>query len=229
MTEVAGEPEKRARPAVQVIAAVAVFLAVIGALWAQRVFFPHQATGTTPATCSKSADRLPARYVSGARLCEALNRPDLPDLLGTPRERAETASGNGEWITMAGGTKIASPDATVTLKTYSVKLSASYDRLSVADVVGLMDGARRTTVLGHPAVLYSSPTLSIGFSLGGGKASTGPGGTARCLLVSKHPKDDGQGTFEVALWRQDDVLPDDTALERVAAHVLRTVPGWNGR
>ncbi|MEU9152792.1 DUF6215 domain-containing protein [Streptomyces sp. NPDC048417] len=228
MTEVVSEPEKEGRPVVQAIAAVAVFLGVVGALWAQKAFVHPQDASSEPAACSKSTDRLPARYVSGARLCKALNRPDLPALLGTPREQAETASGSGDWITLAGGTKIPSPDATVTLKTYSVKLSASYDDLSVAEVGGLMGDARRTTVLGHPAVLYSSPTISIGFNLGGGKASTGPGGTARCLLVSKHAKDDGGGTFEVAIWRQDDVMPDDTALERVAEQVLQTVPGWNG-
>lgn len=228
MTEVFSEPEKQGRPAVQAIAAVAVFLGVVGVLWAQKAFVHPQDARGEPASCSKSTDRLPARYVSGARLCEALNRPDLPALLGTPKEQAETAGGSGDWITLAGGTKIPSPEATVTLKTYSVKLSASYDDLSVAEAGGLMGDARRTTVLGHPAVLYASPTISIGFSLGGGKASTGPGGTARCLLVSKHAKDDGKGTFEVAIWRQDDVPPDDTALERVAEQVLPMVPGWGG-
>ncbi|MFF4897818.1 DUF6215 domain-containing protein [Streptomyces sp. NPDC001068] len=228
MTEVPSGSEREGRPVVQAIAAVAVILGVIGVLWAQREIFPPQDASGAPAACSKSTDRLPARYVSGARLCEALNRPDLPALLGTPGEQAETASGSGDWITMAGGTKIPAPDATVTLRTYSVKLSASYDRLTVGQVRGLTDGARRTTVLGHPAVVYSSPTVSIGFDLGGGKASTGPGGTARCLLVSRHAKDDGKGTFEIAIWRQDDVLPDDTALERVAEQVAPTVPGWDG-
>ncbi|MER7842049.1 DUF6215 domain-containing protein [Streptomyces sp. NPDC096040] len=228
MTEGSGEPEKDRRPVVQAIAALAVCLGVVGVLWAQKAFVHQQDTSSGPAACSKSTDRLPARYVSGARLCRSLNRPDLPALLGTPQEQVETAGGSGDWITLAGGTKIAAPDATVTLKTYSVKLSASYDDLSVAETGDLMGDARETTVLGHPAVLYSSPTISIGFDLGGGKASTGPGGTARCLLVSKHAKDDGRGTFEVAIWRQDDVPPDDTALVRVAEQVLQTVPGWNG-
>ncbi|MFF7474115.1 DUF6215 domain-containing protein [Streptomyces sp. NPDC008092] len=229
MTEGFAEPEKDGRPALQAIAAVALFAVVVGVLWAQKEFVPQKDAATEPAACSKPDDHLPARYVSGARLCKALNRPDLPVLLGTSQEHAETADGNGEWVTLAGGTKIAEPEATVTLETYSVKLTASYDHMTVGTAGALMGGARRTTVLGHPAVLYSSPTISIGFDLGGGKASTGPGGTARCLLVSKHGKDDGKGTFEVALWRQDDVLPDDTALVRVAEQVLPTVPGWDGR
>ncbi|MER7188361.1 DUF6215 domain-containing protein [Streptomyces hyaluromycini] len=228
MTEGFNEPEKDGRPGLQAIAAVALFAVVVGALWAQKQFVHQKNTSGEPATCSASDDHLPARYVSGARLCKALNRPDLPALLGTSRERIETADGSGEWLTLAGGTKIAEPEATVTLETYSVKLTASYDDMTVSEAGGLLGDARRTTVLGHPALLYSSPTFSIGFNLGGGKASTGPGGTARCLLVSKHGKDDGQGTYEVAIWRQDDVPPDDTALARVAEQVLPTVPGWTG-
>ncbi|MGW5655533.1 DUF6215 domain-containing protein [Streptomyces humi] len=227
MSEGFGEPEKHGRPVVQALAAVALLAVVMGALWAQKQFVHQKDTSSEPATCTTSHDRLPARYVSGARLCALLNRPDLPALLGTPRERIETADGNGDWITLSGGTKIPSPDATVTLKTYSVKLSAAYDDMRVGETGDLLAGTRRTTVLGHPAVVYSSPTFSIGFDLAGGKATSGPGGTARCVLVSRHAKDDGKGAFEVALWRQDDVLPDDTALLRVAERVLRTAPGWD--
>ncbi|MEU0971130.1 DUF6215 domain-containing protein [Streptomyces sp. NPDC005917] len=228
MTEGCSEPEKDGRPVLQAIAAVALFLGVVGALWAQKAFVHPQDASREPAACSNSTDRLPSRYVSGARLCTSLNRPDLPALLGTPGEQIETASGSGDWVKFPGGTKIAAPDATVTLKTYSVKLSAPYYDLPVSETGDLSGDARRTTVLGHPALLYSSPTISIGFNLADGKARTGPGGTARCLLVSKHAQDDGRGTFEVAIWRQDDVPPDDTALVRVAEQVLQTVPGWQG-
>lgn len=227
MTEGFAEPEKDRRPGLQAVAAVALFAVVVGAVWAQKEFVHPKDPAGEPAACSKPDDHLPARYVSGARLCRALNRPDLPALLGTAHEDVETADGNGEWLTLAGGKKIAEPEATVTLKTYSVKLTESYDDMTVSEAGGLLNDARRTTVLGHPAVVYSSPTISIGFDLGGGKATTGPGGTARCVLVAKHGKDDGEGTFEVALWRQDDVPPDDTALLRVAEQVLPTVPGWN--
>ncbi|MEU9239446.1 DUF6215 domain-containing protein [Streptomyces sp. NPDC048385] len=227
MTEGFGEPEKDGRPGLQAVAAVALFAVVVGALWAQKELVGQKDTSAEPAACSKPDDHLPARYVSGAKLCAALDRPDLPALLGTSSERAETADGSGQWLTLAGGRKIAEPEATVTLKTYSVKLTASYDDMTVSEAGGLLGDARRTTVLGHSAVVYSSPTISIGFDLGGGKATTGPGGTARCVLVARHGKDDGKGTFEVALWRQDDVPPDDTALMRVAEQVLPTVPGWN--
>ncbi|GAA3766917.1 hypothetical protein ACFS5L_23210 [Streptomyces phyllanthi] len=54
----------------------------------------------------------------------------------------------------------------------------------------------------------------------------GPVGIARRLLVAKDAKDGG-GSFEVVVWRQDDVPLDDTALLRVAEKVLPTVPGWS--
>ncbi|WP_316775718.1 DUF6215 domain-containing protein [Streptomyces sasae] len=228
MTEGSSASEDRGRPVLQAIAALVLVVGVMGGLWVQHKFAAHKDASGRPAECSNSENHLPARYVSGARLCTALNRSDLPALLGTPKEEIESANGSGEWITLAGGTKIAAPEATVSLETYTVKLSASYDDISVAETGGLMSDARRTTVLGHPAVVYSSPTISIKFNLGGGKAHTGPGGTARCVLVSKHRKDDGDGSFEVAVWRQDDVPPDDTALLRVAEQVLQTVPGWSG-
>lgn len=43
---------------------------------------------------AKETGKAPQR-VSGAHLCEALNRPDLAELLGTPGETAKTAGGSG--------------------------------------------------------------------------------------------------------------------------------------
>lgn len=60
-----------------------------------------------------------------------------------------------------GGTEIATPEATVTLKTYSVKISASYDHLPIAQMADLLNTAQKRTVLGHPAVLYSDRTIAI--------------------------------------------------------------------
>lgn len=214
--------EKTANAGVQAAAAALLAAGVIGAVWGVEVFLDEG--DTEPAACSTSHDALPSQYVSGARLCAALNRPDLPALLGTPSEQAETASGNGDWITLASGTKVAAPEANVVLKTYSVKLSASYDRLPVTQAAALLGaGAQKKTVLGHPAVLCSDRTIAL--TLGGGKAGTAPGSIARRLLVARNAKDGG-GSFEVVIWRQDDVPPDDAALLRVAERVLPTVPGW---
>ncbi|MFE9452160.1 DUF6215 domain-containing protein [Streptomyces sp. NPDC006739] len=209
----------------QAVAAVVLVGGLAGVFWALQKADRQKAA--EPAVCSSTHDRtVPARYVSGARLCEALNRADLPVLLGTPLEHAETADGSESWTTLAGGTKYATPEADVTLKTYSVRLSASYDDLPVADAARLLGGsAQRRTVLGHPAVLYSDRTIALSFH--DGKADSGPGGIARGVLVSRDTKDGG-GCFEVVIWRQDDVPPDDTALLRLAERVLPTIPGWTG-
>nr|WSY51228.1 DUF6215 domain-containing protein [Streptomyces sp. NBC_00886] len=222
------EPKKGMSAGAQAVAAVVLVGGVVGGMWGLAGVLPKtsQEAGK-PATCTASTDgTLPAKYVSPAALCTALNRADLPLLLGTPEEHAETAQGSAGWMTLAGGTKIASPEADVDLRTYSVRLSASYDDVSIAEAAGYVDAtAQLKTVLGHPAVLYSDRTIAISFNLGGGKASTGPGGIARSLLVSTSAKDGGD-SFEISIWRQDDVPPDDEALFRVAEQVLPTVPGW---
>jgi len=45
------------------------------------------------------------------------------------------------------------------------------------------------------------------------------------LVVAPDVKDGG-GSYELSIWRQDNVRPDDTALLRVAQQVLPTIPGW---
>lgn len=221
------EAEKGMSAGAQAVAAVVLVGGVVGGMWGLGGVLPHKSQDGEPAACSGgTGDALPAKYVSGAELCTALNRPDLPALLGTPAEHAETAGGSAGWMTLAGGTKIATPEADVDLKTYSVKLSASYDDLPVAETVGYAgENAQLKAIQGHPAVLYSDRTIAIRFNLGGGKASSGPGGIARTLLVAGSAKDSGD-SFEISIWRQDDVPPDDAALLRVAEAVLPTVPGW---
>ncbi|MEU5536903.1 DUF6215 domain-containing protein [Streptomyces sp. NPDC020362] len=218
--------EQNRRPGVQALAAVVVFGGLLGILWAQDTWQGSSDRG--PAACSDDHHRAAGPHVSAARLCTALNRGDLPALLGTPTEQAETAYGSESSVKDADGTETPSPQAEVSLKTYSVKLWASDDDLRVGEMSGLLGrSAESRTVLGHPAVLYSDHTIAIGFNLGGGKVDTSTGGIARHLLVARDAKDGG-GSFEVALWRQDDVPPDDAALLRVAERVLPTVPGWSG-
>ncbi|MFI1363443.1 DUF6215 domain-containing protein [Streptomyces griseochromogenes] len=214
------------RPGVQALAAVLVFAGLLGVLWAQKEFQGSSDRG--PASCSDDDHEAARGHVSAARLCTALNRSDLPALLGTPREQAETAYGSESSFKDADGTETPSPEAEVSLKTYSVKLYASDDDLRVGEMSGLLGrSAESKTVLGHPAVLYSDHTIALDFGLGGGKVGSSTGGIARHLLVARDAEDGG-GSFEVALWRQDDVPPDDTALLRVAERVLPTVPGWTG-
>jgi hypothetical protein len=219
------ESKKGASAGAQAAAAVVLVAGVLGGMWGLGEVYPQNSHDRGPAACSNThEDEDATPHVSGAQLCKALNRPDLPTLLGTPEDSAQTADGNESVVTLAGGAKIATPEANVVLKTYSVKLSASYDHLPVAQMADLLGKTAQTkTVLGHPAVLYSDRTIAITFT--GGKTSTGPGAIARRLLVARNAKDGG-GSFEVVIWRQDDVLPDDAALFRVAEQVLPTIPGW---
>lgn len=210
----------------QVTAALVLVGVVVAAMWVLNGAFKDKAAAAQkkPAKCTRLTEVLPARYTSGARLCSVLNRPDLPAMLGTPEDHVQTADGTGNWITLAGGDKIAAPEAHVQTQTYSVKLSVDYDRLTVSQMADLFGKeAEPRTVLGHPAVLYSDHTIA--FTLGGGDPGTKPGSIARHLVVAKSAKDGG-GSFEVVVWRQDDVPPDDTALFNVAQMVLPTVPGW---
>lgn len=224
MTDNFVEAEKGPNAWLQALAAVVVVGGGLGGLWALDGGLQQGSADSGPATCSTSRDALPSKYVSGAQLCEALNRPDLATLLGTPEEHTESATGSGDWVTLAGGTKIPSPDATVGFKTYSVKVSASYDTLSVAEMADLLrSSAQSKTILGHPAVLYSDQTISLSFN--GSKIDSGPGGIARSLLVARDTKDGG-GSYEISIWRQDSVTPDDAALLSVAEQVLPTIPGW---
>lgn len=217
--------ERDRRPWVQALVAVLVFGAAAGVLYGQKALQGSSDSG--PATCSYDDEPVSER-VSAKQLCKALNRSDLPTLLGTPQEQAETAYGSESSFKDADGKETPSPDAEVSLKTYSVKLWASDDDLRVGEFSGLLGrSAESKTILGHPAVLFSGQTIGLKINLGGGKIDSGPGGIARHLLVARDAKDGG-GSFEVAIWRQDDVPPDDTALLRVAERVLPTVPGWTG-
>jgi hypothetical protein len=220
-------PEKAMNAGAQVIAAIVVVGGLGGLLWALNLD-SKGAADRGPAACTATHDTKPAKGVSGAQLCTALNRPDLPVLLGTPDEYAQTADGNESTSTFADGTKSTTPEADVDLTTYSLRLSAADADLGVADMAGFLGtGAERKTVLGHPAVVYSDRTIALSFNLGSGKgkADSGPGGIARSLLVARDAKDGG-GYYEVSIWRQDFAAPDDAALFRVAEKVLPTVPGW---
>lgn len=188
--------------------------------------FQQKSSDPDPAACDATDGTRPSKPVSGMQLCTALNRADLPTLLGTPTEYAMTASGKEIMSKWADGERTVSPEAEIQLATYSVKLSTSDDDIPVAEMAGFLGSSvQNRTIGGHPALLYSDRTSSLKFNLGGGKVDTGPGGIARSLLVAKDSKDGG-GFYEVTIWRQDDVVPDDFALLRIAETVLPTVPGW---
>lgn len=183
----------------------------------------------TPQTPTPRAADDADRRVSGEQLCQALNRPDLARLLGTPGEIATSASGSDGFLSLGGGSiqDLATPISQVEFETYTVSLAATYDRLPVkgSDARLLWDGARPRTVLGRPAVVYEQSTVAISFRLDGSDAYTGTGAPARVLSVAKDAEDRG-GSFELAMWREDGTVPDDAVLLRVAEQVLPTIPGW---
>ncbi|MFD5857247.1 DUF6215 domain-containing protein [Streptomyces chartreusis] len=224
MTEGVRAPEKGANVWGQAVAAVAMVTALGGGLWAYGQTTEGNG-GPPPATCSEQTPGKPTGRVTGAQLCEALLRPDLAELLGTPTEDAKTASGSDGSVGLSGGKDIPMPSAEVEFDTYTVTLSATYDDLPVAGSESLLRDAEKRTVLGRPAVLYSDRTIRIAFRLDGGDADSGPGVPLRSLMVAKDAKDGG-GSFDVTLWRADGMVPDDAVLLRLAEKVLPTVPGW---
>ncbi|MFJ2091127.1 DUF6215 domain-containing protein [Streptomyces sp. NPDC087901] len=213
----------------QAFAAVVLVAALGAGLWAAG---GASGSDRAPATCSggepengSNGSKHASRQASGAQLCEALNRSDLAELLGTPGEIAKSASGSDGSVTLTGGKETETPSGRVEFGTYTVTLTATYDRLPVAAYAALLRDAAQQRVLGRSAVLYSDRTISIGFRLDGGDTSSGPGVPARALAVARDSKDSG-GSFEVVLWREDGRVPDDAAVLRVAETILPTVPGW---
>ncbi|MFI9105851.1 DUF6215 domain-containing protein [Streptomyces fildesensis] len=224
----------------QAITAVAVVGALAAALWVAPHVLPSDGgTQSHAASCADGEkEELPAAYqatprpMTGDQLCEALNRPDLARLLGTPGESATSASGTSN---VSPNRKVAQPEAEVRFGTYTVNVSAAYNELSTAQYVQLMrfggeQDIKTLTVLGRPAVLYSDHTMQFELSFGGGKSS-GPvkqGPPSRNLAVALERTDRG-GYCEVTVWSNSGALPDDRALLGIAEKVLPTIPGWTVR
>ncbi|MCQ4212239.1 DUF6215 domain-containing protein [Streptomyces longispororuber] len=226
-------PEKGMNPWGQAISAVALVGALAVGFWAISKNQTDTGAGAEakPAVCSggeaEKGDKAAGRAY-GAQLCTALNRSDLAELLGTPGETAKSASGGGGSIG-TGSSKIPHPSSRVEFDTYTVTLSATYNKLTVATTAELLaDEVQPQKVLGRNAALYSDRTISIGFRLDGSDATSAPGVPARVLVVPLHDKDSG-GFYELTLWRSDGGVPDDTTLIQVAERVLPTIPGWKDR
>jgi hypothetical protein len=170
--------------------------------------------------------------VTGNDLCKALNRPDLARLLGTPEEVASSASSSNGTALLTDG-KVAEPDAQIDFDTYAVKLSATYDKMSTAEYVRLIDMAgdrtesnvRTLKVLGRPAVFSSDHTMKLEINLGGDQKGTPvqQGPLARTLSVALDRKDLG-GYYDITVWSQTGALPNDGALVDIAEKVLPTIP-----
>jgi hypothetical protein len=229
-------PEKEHNAWGQAIAAFAVFGALALAVWAGPRFMPANDNTPKPASCSdEEQEKLPKVFarapkpVTGDQLCEALNRPGLAKVLGTPGEIAISASGTDNTAPLTDG-KVALPEATVTFDTYTVNVSATYNHLTVDQYVKLMKYGSETDVkslhvLGRPAVLSSDHTMKIEIDLGSG-GSGGPveqGPLARTLTVALDREDRG-GYCDISVYSASGALPDDSVLLTLAERVLPKIP-----
>nr|WP_286169596.1 DUF6215 domain-containing protein [Actinospica acidiphila] len=228
--------EKKPNAFAQAFFAIGLFAVIGGALWIEGKL-PEDGTSATgasrPAACRLDEDeKLPGAYrstpeaVTGADLCRALNRPELPELLGTPAERSVYASGTDNTAPLT-DRKVAQPEARVEFETYTVELSATYNELTVAQYAKLTRygddrDARKLTVLGRPALLTSDHMMKIQFDLGSGEGASGPveqGPLARTLTVALDGKDRG-GSYDLTVWSESGLLPEDSALVDIAEAVL---------
>jgi hypothetical protein len=219
----------------QAVAAVAVFAAIAGAVWVAPRVLPSDDYTPGPASCPGEEEELPKAYaqtsgaVTGDELCRALNRPGLAQLLGTPGERATSASGSSGTALLTDG-KVAQPEAEVAFDTYTVNVSATYNDLSIDQYVKLLrtggEGASESlAVLGRPAVLSSDHTmrLTIGPGSGGAGGPVEQGPLARTLSVALG-RDDRGGYYDITVWSESGALPDDSVLVGIAEEVLPEIP-----
>ncbi|PSM41920.1 hypothetical protein C6Y14_19455 [Streptomyces dioscori] len=230
-------PEKEPNAWGQAAAAVAVFGVIAVVLWAAPRYLPSTDNSPQPPSCSdgSSHEELPKVYkesprpVTGQELCEALNRPDLAELLGTPGEIATSVSRTNNTAPLT-DEKVAAPEAAVTFDTYTVNFSVTYNKLSIDQYVKLMKfgdetDVRTLTVLGRPAVLSSDHTMRFEIDLGG-SASGGPveeGPLARSVTVALD-RDDRGGYCDISVWSTSGTLPTDSVLLDIVERVLPKIP-----
>ncbi|MFK4803858.1 DUF6215 domain-containing protein [Streptomyces sp. MPA0124] len=219
----------------QAFAAVAVFAALGAAVWLGPRLLPSEAHGTPHAVSCPGGQEteLPSAYrktsgaVTGAELCEALNTPDLARLLGTPTETATGASASSGTAALTDG-KVAQPEARIEFDTYTVSVSVTYNHLSIAQYVKLMEygneiDVRKLEVLGRPAVLSSDHTMQIEIGFGGSGGPVEQGPLARTLAVALDAKDGG-GYYEITVWSTSGAFPDDDVLLGITEKVLPAIP-----
>lgn len=221
----------------QAAAAIAVFALIAGVLWAGPRLLPSEDTTPRSVSCPEAdQEELPKAYkdtpraVTGHELCELLNSPALPQLLGTPEEKATGASATNNTAPLTDG-RVALPEAEVTFDTYTVNVTATYNKLTIAQYVKLMkygseQDIRTLKVLDQrPAVLSSDHTMKISIDLGG-SASGGPveqGPLARTLTVALD-RGDGGGYYDISVWSKSGLLPDDSVLLKIAEKVIPAIP-----
>ncbi|MFJ9521304.1 DUF6215 domain-containing protein [Kitasatospora sp. NPDC101801] len=219
--EQGAEPVKD-RAGIKVAVTAAVLCAVLAGLWGTGQFDgPSEKAGekAKPAACDAPRPTDSQGYEAA---CAALNRPDLPALLGMPTDHVVVAHP----MPMAIGKE---PMVEVRLQHAAVALMVSTfsvnDRFEMRPVLtGL---TAQATVLGHPAATYSSGTMAFVPANGkNGKADTKSGPSTRNILVAQDAKASGGRTFELVVFREDGTDVDGPTLNRLAETLLPTLPGW---
>ncbi|GHF85778.1 hypothetical protein GCM10018790_74090 [Kitasatospora xanthocidica] len=196
------------RTGLQLLAAVGLVGAVVAGLWGVSLLEASTKPAEKPAECTAPRPTDPPGYPA---LCAAVNRPDLPTLLGTPEDRVTTAHP----APLALG-----KDPMVEVRLMHTVVGFTDSSTTVEDMIGMPQfRAVPATVLGHPAVTYSSNA----FVLAPG-ANTGP--VTRNLVVAQDPKAPAGRAFEISVFREDGRALDDATLNRLAETVLPTLPGW---
>ncbi|MFD8753145.1 DUF6215 domain-containing protein [Kitasatospora sp. NPDC059577] len=196
------------RPGLKLAAVVALAAGVLAGLWGLGFLDTPPKPEDKPVECAAPGPTDQPGYPS---LCAALDRPDLPALLGTPEDRVTTAHP----APLAFG-----KDVMVEVRLKHTVVSLMDSNTSVQDMIGMPQFfAKPATVLGHPAVTYSSSATVLGPEMKSGPAT-------RNLVVAQDPKAPGGRAFEFAVFRQDGLTPDEAALNRLAETVLPTLPGW---
>ncbi|MFJ7245730.1 DUF6215 domain-containing protein [Kitasatospora sp. NPDC098652] len=202
------ETDGRNNKAVTAAAAMtALAIGLVVALTQVDALKPHPA----PARCPQTAAGDPA---GDPAFCAALNRRDLPELLGTPGDQAAEA---GRGVVLDDDRKDAR--AEVRLRDTVVSLSES-SRSAWSVGSSEHPGNTRVTVLGHPAATTEGMTVTFF----GPKNGTSP--RSRNLVVAKDPKDGDGRAFEIAIFRPDGGAVEDAVVQRVAEAVLPNLPGW---
>ncbi|GAA1973532.1 hypothetical protein GCM10009738_58770 [Kitasatospora viridis] len=211
------------RPAAQVVSALAMGAVLIAGF----LVLQHQedlanrpvAAASCQAAKADDSPKYPA-------LCAALNRPDLPDLVGAPLDQVTVAGPGPSHWTNADGSKQVVDSAEVQIGQLSVRLTQD-DGADVTDAEVLGSAPhQRAPVLGHLSTTYEMNTIGFTLPLGGGQSSRAPGGVAENLVIGKHPDGHG-GSYEFTIWRQDTGAPDRASLYRIAEAVLPTLPDWD--
>ncbi|RKT16281.1 hypothetical protein BX285_0613 [Streptomyces sp. 1114.5] len=201
---------RKDRAGLQLAAAVVLVAGVMAGLWGMGLLGTPPAEDEKPVACDAAR---PTDRPGYPALCAALNRPDLPALLGTPEDRVTTAHP---------APIVFGNDVMVEVRLKSTVATLMDSNTSVEDMLGMPQFfAKPATVLGHPAATYWSNAMPL---IPGPDAKAGP--ATRNLVVAQDPKAPGGRAYEFVVFRQDGRSPDEAALNRLAETILPTLPGW---